>query len=351
MKKEYPEYVRHDLEKIFRALPQTEQDEIKKFVDYCGIGSGTRKQADIKRSIIQFRDILEKPLSRVTLEDLRTYLLLLNKSTRQKYTKNGNKTHIKRFLKWKFKDWSERFNELNDIKTQQAFNEQRINEGTLLKKEDIEKIMSKEKDFVKKAFFICLFESGLRPQELRTIRWKDVRLNAEGDLSELHIYATKTSKARTVYVKAGSPYLAKLQGMVDSEYVFNSPEDKNEPLPKITAIRWVKVMGKHINKDIFPYLLRHSRATELYGNLPSKVAQKFLGHAKDMSDFYAHLSSKEVKDSMLKTVYHVEELPEEKKTELEKKIDLLEEKLKETDKKLQEAPEKIMKLLLKRFNK
>lgn len=310
MKKEYPLYKTNELSEVYNRLSKQEKQSINDFVSFCSVNGITqRKLDDMKRSIIQFRHITERNFDKLTLEDLRAYLTLLNTSNRKKYTTNGIKTHLKRFLKWKFKDWSERFDNLSDIKQTNGFNEEKINENALLEKKDIEKIMKREKDLVKKTFFISLYESGLRPIELRLLKWKDVRFNIDGDISELHIFATKTSKARTVFVKEATFYLKKLLEHKQSEFIFYSRENKDSCITKNTATFWVKDMGKHIKKNIFPYLLRHSRATELYLNMPSKVAQKFMGHSKDMSDFYAHLSSKDVKEAMLKTVYKFEELP------------------------------------------
>lgn len=326
MKIEYPTYKRGELESYYGKLSKSEKKIIEDFISYCSISAGKNKLEDIKRSIVQFRHITEKPFDKIDLETLRKYLSLLNKSNRKKYTANGIKVYLKRFLKWKFQDWPSRFEELKDIRLVKAFNEEKINEGTLLKKEQVEKIIKKEKDLTKKTFFITLYESGLRPIELRSLKWKDINFNVDNELSEIHIYSTKTSKARTVYVKASTFYLQKLREEKKSDYVFYSREDLNFCISKATATLWIKSIGKKANITLFPYLLRHSRATELYLNMPSKVAQKFMGHSKDMSDFYAHLSSKDVKEATLKTVYNFEELPPEKKHELEKEIEALKQK-------------------------
>jgi integrase len=311
------------LESTYKHFPQTEIQILEDFISYCAIGAGERKQKDIRRIIIQFRDIVEKDLAKITLRDLRGFLALLNQSGRKEYTKNGIKAHVRRFLKWRFKDWSQRFEEFRDIKLKKAFNEEKINEGTLLKPAQIETIVKKETDLIRKAFFVTLYESGARPQELRLLKWKNVHLDSDRGLSELHLFANKTSRARTVLVKDATLYLKQLFENRSSEYVFPSPENDNQPLPKTTSFRWIHEMGQSAGLKIFPYLLRHTRAHELYSKLPSKVAQKFMGHNSDMSDLYAHISSRDIKDSMLKTVYNFQELPEEKKHKLEIEMESL----------------------------
>ena len=327
MEQSYPKYLRYELKNIFDALPHSERTTIKQFIAYCAISAGERKQGDVMRSIVQFRHIVQRDLSKITIQDLRRFLAILNQSDRREYTKNGIKAHIRRFLKWRFKDWSQRFEEFRDIKLKRAFNEQRINEGTLLKTEQIEAIVKKEPDFVRKAFFTTLYESGMRPQELRLLQWKHVHVDGDQGLSQIHVFATKTSRARTVFVKEATFYLKRLFENRESEYVFPSPENKNEPLPKSTSFRWIQEMGKAVHIHMFPYLLRHTRAHELYSRMPSKVAQRFMGHGSDMSDLYAHISSKDIKESMLKTVYNFEELPEDTKHKLEIQVDALQKEI------------------------
>ena len=63
--------------------------------------------------------------------------------------------------------------------------------------------------------------------------------------------------------------------------------------------------------------------------LPDKIVQKFLGHSKSMGDVYTHMSNKDVKEAVGKTIYKFEDIPEEKKHELELKIEAQDKKLKE----------------------
>jgi integrase len=320
----YPLYKRGQLEEYYDSLDSLDKKTIDDFYKYCLISAEERKADDMKRSILGFLDVIEKKVDTLNLQDLRDFLVSLNKSQRTDYTKNGIKIHLKKFLRWKFKDWSVRFDDLKDIKQTKGFNEDKINESTILKKEQVQEIINLEPDFIKKTYFLTLYESGLRPIELRLLKWKDINFNVDGDISELHIFATKTKRARSVYVKDSTFCLKKCQETSKSDYVFSSPSNKNEPLPKSTSNRWVEKMGKRVGRDLFPYILRHSRATELYLNMPSKVAQKFMGHGQDMSDVYSHISSKEVKDAMVKSVYKVEDLPKEKENELITKVKNLE---------------------------
>ena len=62
-----------------------------------------------------------------------------------------------------------------------------------------------------------------------------------------------------------------------------------------------------------------------------------MGHSKDMSYTYTHLDKSEIKNMLKNQVYKIEDLPEEKKHELEKEID----DLKMANRKLWEQLERI----------
>jgi integrase len=326
----YPRYKAGELELIFDKLTEQEQTIIKEFKTYCGSSAGERKLGDIQRSLVQFRDIVQKPFNALTLKDIREFLYLLNKSDREVYTKNGIKAHIKRFLRYHFRDWSQRFDELRDFRLQKnGLNEKKINSNTILKKEQIEAILKAEDDLVRKTYFLMLYETGARPSELCLLKWKDIQFNIEGELSEIHVYATKTKKARVLYIQNATHLLKRLKERAEGKtYVFSVIfKGKEKTIAKVTSGRWIKDMGKRIGVDIYPYLLRHTRATELYelaqlNKISNKAVMTFLGHSENMAEVYTHLSKEQVKN-ITKTIYKTEELTPTKKHELEIEIENL----------------------------
>jgi len=324
--KEYPTFKRGEAQDFFKKLPSNEKGLIENFIEYVSITSKSNKRLENnKRSLIAFRKIIKKPLDKTTLEDLRKFLALLNNSGRTQATRNELKHTIKRFLKWKFKDWSKRFEDLSDIKLVMRINEEKINADTLVTKKEVEAIMKEEPKLFWKTFFISLYESGLRPKELRTLIWKNIKFNVDkDDISEINVFATKTHRARTVYVREATFYLKKLKEQSENELVFPAPRDKTKSVSKELPAMWLgRISQKVLGRRIYPYILRHSRATELYTNagIPDKTVQKFLGHSKSMADVYTHLSNKDVKDAVSKTIYKTEDLPPEKKYQLEKDVE------------------------------
>lgn len=326
------QFKRGESEKLFNKLTPKEKQEINDYVKYVSITSKSQRRLDNnKRSLLTFRKAIGKPLSNTTLKDLRDFLALLNNSERTQSSRNELKHTIKRFLKWKFKDWSERFDNLSDIKLVMKMNEEKINSNTLLTKEDVETIVKAEPRLLWKAFFMTLYESGLRPIEVRTLLWKNIKFDVDKDnISEINIFASKTSKARSVYVKESTFYLKKLKEQSKTELVFPAPRDKTQPMGKELPAMWLKRISKKVlGRQVYPYILRHSRATELYtnANIPDKMVQKFLGHSKSMGDVYTHLSNKDIKEAVSKTIYKTEDIPEEKKHELELRVERIEKKL------------------------
>lgn len=335
MRDKYPEYKRGELDLFYSKLPKKDKEVLDNFILSCKTSVNENKAKDIRRCVLQLRHITNKTFDALSIDELRHFLVLLNQSARESWTKHDIKAHVKRFLKWHFKDWSERFNSLKELKNETVgMNEEKINEQTLLTKEEIETVMKKENNIQLKTFFIALYESGMRPSELRRVKWENIKFNVDGELTEINVFMTKNKKHKTVYVKDATFYLKKLQNEAISDYVFYSRENKDLPIADNTATRWINELSRHLkNKHIYPYLLRHTRSQELYtladkGKLGETVVQKFLGHSKSMRHIYAKMSNATMKEAVTKTVYNFEELPIEKRHELEKEINLLKTELK-----------------------
>jgi len=344
---------RGESKKYFENLSPKEKKIINDFRDYCAINTTSRKLEDITRVILLFRKEVRKSFDRITLKDLQRFLSKLNQSDKSQSAKADINIYVRKFLKWKFKDWSSKFNDFEDINTKRGINEEKINSDTLLKKEEVEKIMRTEHRLFWKTFFITLYESGLRPIELKTLTWKQIELNHDGEISKIHVYATKTKKSRDVYVKQATYYLKKLKeekqnSEIKTELVFPSPHNPNKTLNRGGISVWLRELSKKaIGREIFPYILRHTRASELYlnANIPDSTAQKFMGHSKDMKQVYTHLSSKDVKDAMSKTVYKTEELPPQKKHKLEQQVEEQQKRIEKMEQERKEDKRELKKIL------
>lgn len=323
MKVLYPEYRKEGItaDQLYKKLKKSEQKIIDDFMTLCGGSAGELKLKDIKVNILQFRDILEKDFNDLSIEDLRKFLAVLNKSNKTAYTMNGIKVHIKRFLKWYFKDWSSRFDELRDIKqNSNPFNQKKINEDTIISKDEFQILLKACNNVRDKALLMLFVETGGRPIELRLLKWSDIKFK-EG-LSEVSLFSDKNKQSRKGFLHDSVRYLKEWKDSTpnnkDRDLVFPSPQGVNKPLSRGAITVWFKKIAKRagITRNVFPYLMRHSLATELYKKLPSPLASKAMGHNEDMAKVYAHLTNDDLKEAMLKQIYHVEDLTREDKKEI-----------------------------------
>lgn len=346
MLKEYPKFERGAIEDFYKTISKDEKDFLEKYLQYRKARGITTQEKilDIRRYLLHLRYILDKDLRKMDLNDLRGILGIINGSRLTTYVKNSVKTDLKNFLKYSFKDWSNRFNELDDIKLKAiSRNEEKINPSKLLHPPDIKKIMDHENKTFFKAFFMTQYEAGLRTGETRNLKWDNIKFDIDKDgISQINLFASKTQKARTTFIKDAAFYLKKLKHEQDntakSIFVFPSKADQNQPIDKATISSWMrKLTKKAIGRKVWSYMLRHSRADELYqlaenNKISKDVAAQFMGHSEKMYKVYRHPTEDQI-NLLKKQVYNLEdELPEKEKHELQKQIDELRDALMEQGK-------------------
>ncbi len=133
-----------------------------------------------------------------------------------------------------------------------------------------------------------------------------------------------------------------------NDFVFPAPRDSFKPVGKDIVSKWLRALTlKAIGRSITPYVVRHSRATELYLNpkVPDKIAQKILGHSFSMSDVYTHMSDDDVLDICCDTIYQFEEIAPEKKDALVERIRRLEKQAVDSNRELLALKEKNAQIL------
>ncbi|MFH1802801.1 MAG: tyrosine-type recombinase/integrase [archaeon] len=345
MKKSYPSYKdRVTVALVERGLP----DDQKRIVDdYCAFLSttaGAGKVADYRRYMIQFYDIMEKPLNKLTPQEVIKFASLVNlDETRETNTKNAIKVTVKRFIKWFYDSDFEMLKTLDKLNQKFVLvNEKRINKGVLLTEKEIEKLLRTADSLKLKAQIITLYESACRPQELRTARWGAL----DWDRKTISFYANKTKKARTIPLDESIIHLKRwrqefmFSDVTDNDYIFPSPRDRSKPIGRFEFTYWIRSLGKKakINRPVYPYLLRHTRLTELHNKykLQDQVHKKFAGHSpkSDMTGVYVAMDNEDMVQSVISQVYHVEELTPERKHELEEEIEKLRGEMAEMSKKI-----------------
>ncbi|MCX6748389.1 MAG: site-specific integrase [Candidatus Pacearchaeota archaeon] len=347
MKNQYLDYKQGSTLEIKNRLDEKSKKILAEFLKYIisRNGTGQNKVDDIERYMLQFYDIVEKPLNKLKKQDIDDFMVLLNNSDKSKWTKKGTRIYIKSFLLWLYRDLDMIQNIRTPIKDQgKVLNDEKINENNLITEEELEKMIRKAENFRDKALLMLLWETGARPQEIVNLKWRDMKLEAE--YPDVTLHSGKTEETRQFPVKEAKIHLQRWKqeycypNQNNNDFVFPNPNNRDNPITTAGINKILRRMAKKsgINKDVWSYLFRHTRATRLYEELPQQIVEKLMGH-KDMAGVYAHISSKKAREEMIKKVYHVEELTPEQKNRIQK----LEAELKITNEKFSE--ENIKKLV------
>lgn len=303
------------------------QKIINDFLDYCRISAGENSIKKIKAKIVQISDIMNKDLNKIYLEDMRSFLMVLNKCSHKTDTKNDTKKVLKRFLKWKYDDWNIRFKELEDIKQKRKPTSEKLSKEELLTPEEIEELIRSADTLRYKAMIILFFETAGRPEEIYKLRWKDINFENK----ELKLNSGKTGDSRLVVIdqsinrlklyKQEYPY----SNVSQNDFVFPSPRDRTKHITSQTVHSYMRRLGKKIQKHLYPYIFRHTRLNSIRKSLSPDVYQKFAGHSMEVAlEHYSHIDNDDVREEMYK-LYDIKELEATEREEFrEMKKEMLE---------------------------
>jgi len=343
MLKDYPKFRKGEVEEVYNKLSDTEKKHFKEYLTYRkarGLNSDD-KVNDVRRYLLHLRYIYERDLRKLNLKEFRELLAIINSSELSSNSKNHIKTDLRNFLIYSIPTAHSKFSNFEDIKFSNSKNEERINSKTIFTKEEIDKLIKHEKKLFWKTFILVQYEGGLRTIEARTLKWDNINFNLSDNVSEISVYSTKTKKSRTIFINEATNYLKQLKEEQENTkekgiYVFHSKNNKDLPVNKNAVSMWFRRLTKKvINRQGWCYLLRHSRATELYklakeNKISEDTAVKFMGHSKSMSSTYTHLDKEDIKKMLIEQVYKIEELtPQEKNSlkELQEEVNLLKQKV------------------------
>ena len=177
--------------------------EEDKFLVYCGITAQDSSLKKIKAKLNIINYFYQKGTDNLKLEDLHSFLSWVNKSNYAKATKNDIIKILKRFLRWKYKDWNTRFNEFRDVKCNGNDGRQ-LDKEDLLSSDEMNLIISATESIKYKTILLLLQETACRPEEvLRNLKWKDINWTK----GEVKLYSNKTDKTRFIPIKNSMGHL------------------------------------------------------------------------------------------------------------------------------------------------
>lgn len=327
MKSNYPDYRNKGiLNKVENKLSPSDKKVYNQYLDFVSAkGCGETKLIQYRNYFLQFIDILEKPLNKIKKSDVETFGSIVNKSNKATPTKNQIKMTIKRFLKWYYKD-TELLDCLKSCKV--LVNREKINKSTLLTPREIEAIFRTADNFRDQCILSLFEESAGRPEELRLLTFDRVSFENK----TITLYSHKTKQSRTIPIENSIDRLEiwkknySFPNVQPDDYIFPSPKDRTKPISQSFVTHLIKNLAKKagIKRIITPYTYRHTKLTNLYNQgVGDLIHKKYAGHSPDskMTSIYVAMDDEDMLDAVRKL--YKQDLPPEKKGELEEKIERL----------------------------
>ncbi|MCH4814556.1 MAG: tyrosine-type recombinase/integrase [Saccharolobus sp.] len=258
----------------------------------AGAGNGTIKL--YSTAVKDFLDFINKDPRKVTSEDLNRWISnLLNREGKVKgdeVEKRRAKSvtiryyiiAVRRFLKW-----------LN-VSVKPPIPKIRRKEVKALDESQVQKVLNACKRTKDKLIIRLLLDTGLRANELLSVLVKDVDL----ENNMIRVRNTKNGEERVVFFTDETKQLLRkyMKGKKLDEKLFDITYD--------ALYRKLKRLGKKVEIDLRPHILRHTFATlSLKRGINVITLQKLLGH-KDIktTQIYTHLVLDDLKNEYLKAM-------------------------------------------------
>lgn len=317
------------------------QQDITDFLEYCSIHASASTLKKIRIKITTINEFYKGKVNELELKDIHSFMADLNRRKLAPATGNDYKTIFKRFLRWKYKDWFMRFDEFKDLKGKSNA-QRKLSKDDLLTDDEIALIISHEDSMKYKTLFLLLSESAGRPEELLKLQWKNINGR------DVKLHSSKTGKIRTITLDKSIAHLKRYK-----EECFLSTPKADDIIFNLGSQALIQRLWKiekdlKFHKRLYPYLFRHTTLTKMIKKLSPPAYEMFAGHSLEMGNkVYAHLDNSDLKKELDEKVYHIEELDDNKKHELEIKV---EKQAKELQK-FKEQNSKILKLFAKSIQK
>jgi integrase len=352
--KEIKNYKVEGLDSIFSKLSKKNKELITDFLKYCRITAGDSSIVKIRNKIILIADTMNKDLDKIVLEDIRDFLVSLNKCDKAIATKNDTKKVLKRFLRWKYPDWSSKFNQLSDVKLNTKNEQRNISKSDLLTPDEMRIIVSSVDSLKYKTILLLMQETANRPEELLKLKWKDIDFNS----NEVKLNSAKTKETRSIPINESIKHLQRYK----TECFYETPNNDDYVFPSnLSKIKHLTTQGLNdflirlerrlqFNKHLYPYLWRHSILSRMIKTLSPKVYEMYSGHSLETGmKIYSHLDTDDLKEELYSKVYEMKELPLSERLQLQKEISNM--KIEQNDfKNLFEAQSILLKQLAESHN-
>ena len=283
------------------------KQNITDFQLYLASEVGIERRAKYVWHLHEIAKLLDKQFTDCTEYDIRKLVTVIEANPNwQAWTQHGFRTALKRFFRWvRQYPRGEDPPETKWIKLKRPKGRKLPEE--LVTQEEIKSLVEVCAENIRdKAFIFTLYESGCRPGEILGLRRKHVVFDEYGTV----LLVDGKTGPRRVRIVAATPLLA---NWINEGHPFKDPEsylwinlegpNYGKALKYHAARHLVKRRSEQarINKRIYPYLFRHSRATELANILTEAQMNEHCGWVQGsrMPSVYVHLSGKNIDPAIL----------------------------------------------------
>ncbi|MEM0130895.1 MAG: tyrosine-type recombinase/integrase [Saccharolobus sp.] len=258
----------------------------------AGAGNGTIKL--YSTAVKDFLNFIGKDPRKVTAEDVNKWVIsLLNRQGKTKGDEMDKKRArnvtvryyviaVRRFLKWL------------GIPIKPPIPKIRKKEVKALTEEEINRVLEACKRARDKLIIRLLLDTGLRANELLSIKIKDIDI----DNNMIRVRNTKNGEERVVFFTDNTKQILK-------KYIRGKNlDDKLFYITYDALYRKLKRVGEKVGIDLRPHVLRHTFATlSLKRGMNLITLQKLLGH-KDIktTQIYTHLILEDLRNEYLKVM-------------------------------------------------
>ncbi|MEM0015521.1 MAG: tyrosine-type recombinase/integrase [Saccharolobus sp.] len=258
----------------------------------AGAGNGTIKL--YSTAVKDFLNFIGKDPRKVTAEDVNKWVIsLLNRQGKTKGDEMDKKRArnvtvryyviaVRRFLKWL------------GIPIKPPIPKIRKKEVKALTEEEINRVLEACKRARDKLIIRLLLDTGLRANELLSIKIKDIDI----DNNMIRVRNTKNGEERVVFFTDNTKQILK-------KYIRGKNlDDKLFYITYDALYRKLKRLGEKVGIDLRPHVLRHTFATlSLKRGMNLITLQKLLGH-KDLktTQIYTHLILEDLRNEYLKVM-------------------------------------------------
>ena len=285
------------------------EKQIKLFLEFL---QNEKKLSDntlqsYKRDIIQYQNYIEENqinYTKVSKEDIKTYLNYLKKVGKKSSTISRNLASIRSFYQFLIRNRKIKNDPTEDVQSPKV--EKRI--PSVLTAQEVELLLEQPKDVDlkgtrDKAMLEFAYATGMRVTEI-------INLNIENvNIEEGYVICRTGAKQRNIPL--GSLSLSALKEYIEDARPILIKNEREKALfvnvngKRLTRQGFWKIVKyykeqAHITKDITPHVLRHSFATHLLQNgADLKAIQTMLGHS-DISSTQVYM---QFQDGGLKDIY------------------------------------------------